>query len=193
MLRQQNIAASGKKEHSRNYRQNGQISTDVRLACALRWFAGGSLYDIMTTYGIGHTDAIDSCWYVVDAINSHPYPEEHDKQQSIAEGFRQVSGAIFACCAGAIDGILIWIHKPSERDSAKSGCSSGKFMCTRKKKFGLNCQAVSDVRGRILDISIMYPRSTSDCLAFEGMNLFQKLESGMLAQGCAYLATMLTT
>jgi hypothetical protein len=65
----------------------------------------------MTTYGIGHTDAINSCWYVVDAINSHPnfkitYPIEHDLQQSIAEGFWQVSGANFACCADAIDGIL---------------------------------------------------------------------------------------
>ena len=182
------IAASGKKQDSSNYLPNGRISTDVRLACAIRWFAGGSVYDIMTTYGISHTDAINSCWYVVDAVNSHPsfkiaYPEEHDKQHSIAEAFRQVSGANFACCAGAIDGILIWIHKPSEKDCARSGCSSGKFMCARKKKFGLNCQAVSDVRGRILDISIVYPGSTSDCLAFEGMSLFQKLEDGMLAPG----------
>jgi hypothetical protein len=29
----------------------------------------------------------------------------------------------------------------------------------------------------------MYPGSTSDCLAFERMTLFQKLESGMLAPG----------
>ena len=61
------------------------------------------------------------------------------------------------------------------------GCDSGKFMCGRKKKYGLNCQAVCDVRGRILDISIMYPGSTSDCLAFEGMSLFCDLEEGLLA------------
>jgi hypothetical protein len=86
--------------------------------------------------------------------------------------------------AGAIDGILIcWIHRPSERDCVKSGCSAGKFFCGRKKKFGLNCQAVSDVCGRSLDISIVYPGSTSDCLAFEGMSLFQKLETDILAQG----------
>jgi DDE superfamily endonuclease len=43
---------------------------------------------------------------------------------------------------------------------------------------------VSDVRGRILDISIVYPGSTSNCLAFEGtMSLFQKLEHGILAPG----------
>ena len=147
------------------------------------------MYDIMPTFGIGHTDVINSCWYVVDAINSHPafkieYPADHNVQHSIAEGFRQVSSANFDCCAGAIDGILIWIHKPSERDCCMiSGVDSGKFHCGRKKKYGLNCQAVSDVRGRILDLSIVYPGSTSDCLAFEGMSLFQKLENGILAPG----------
>jgi hypothetical protein len=56
------IATSGKnKEHSRNYLPNGPISTDVRLAFAVCWFAGGSVYDIMTTYEIGHTDTINSC------------------------------------------------------------------------------------------------------------------------------------
>ena len=40
-----------------------------------------------------------------------------------------------------------------------------------------------DARGRILDLSIVYPGSTSDCLAFEGMSLFQKLEDGLLAPG----------
>lgn len=182
------IESSGKKQTSRNYLHNGAISPEVRLACALRWFSGGSIYDIMTTFGIGHSDAINSCWYVVDAVNRHPsftikYPEDHDTQYSIAEGFRKVSSADFDCCAGAIDGVLIWIHKPSIRDCVKSGCSSGKFFCGRKKKFGLNCQAVCDSRGRILDLSIVYPGSTSDCLAFEGMSLFQKLEGGLLAPG----------
>jgi DDE superfamily endonuclease len=170
------------------YAPNGPISPDVRLACAIRWFAGGSVYDIMTTYGIGHTDAMNSFWYVVDAINRHPrfeisYPADHAKQQSIAQGFANVSAAGFQCCAGAIDGILIWIHKPSPKECDNSGCSAGKFHCTRKKKYGLNCQAVCDVRGRILDISILYPGSTSDVLAFEGMSLFHRLEDGILAPG----------
>ena len=182
------IAASGKKQRSSNYLHNGAILPEVRLACALRWFSGGSIYDIMTTFGVSHTDAIDSCWFVVDAINRHPnftikYPEDHNAQYSIAEGFRRVSSADFGCCAGAIDGLLIWIHKPSSNDCIESGCSNGKFYCGRKKKFGLNCQAVCDARGRILDLSIVYPGSTSDCLAFEGMSLFQKLEDGILAPG----------
>ena len=187
VLRPYIIAASGKKGTTR-YIPNGPILPDVRLACAIRWFAGGSPYDIMTTYGIGHTDTMNSCWYVVDAINRHPsftikYPDNHDMQRSIARGFAEVSSAGFECCAGAIDGILIWMHTPSPKDCDSAGCSPGKFHCARKKKYGLNCQAVCDARGRILDISIVYPGSTSDCLAFEGMSLFQKLEQGMLAPG----------
>ena len=188
MLSPNIIASSGKKQGSTNYIHNGAISPEVCVACALHWFAGGSVYDIMTTFGISHTDANDSCWFVVDAINRHPnftimYPEDHNTQYSIAEGFCQVSSADIGCCAGAIDGVLIWIHKPSVQDCIMSGCSPGKFVCNRKKKFGLNCQAVCDARGRILDLSIVYPGSTSDCLLFEGMSLFHKLEEGLLAPG----------
>jgi hypothetical protein len=45
-------------------------------------------------------------------------------------------------------------------------------MCGRKKKFGLNCQAACN--GTL---------PTSDCLAFEDMTLFPKLEAGILAPG----------
>ena len=183
------IASSGQKGRgSSGSIWNGPISPDVRLACAIRWFAGGSVYDLMTTYGISHTDTINSFWFVIEAINRNPnfnieYPNNHDEQKRIAQGFHAVSNAGFKSCAGAVDGILVWIHKPSPKDCMDSGCSSGKFICGRKKKFGLNCQAVCDVRGRILDMSILYPGSTSDIIAFEGMSLFQKLEQGILAPG----------
>ncbi len=116
--------------NSRNYIHNEEILTDVQLACAMRWFAGRSIYNIMTAYGIDQTDAINSCWYVMDAVSSRPnfkitYPEEHDKQQSIVQGFRRVSGANFACYARAIIGILIWVHRPREKDCIESGCSAG--------------------------------------------------------------------
>jgi hypothetical protein len=51
ILRPYIIATSGKKGKPR-YSPNGPIDPDVRLACAIRWFAGGSFYDIMTTYGV---------------------------------------------------------------------------------------------------------------------------------------------
>ena len=54
------------------------------------------------------------------------------------------------------------------------------FYCGRKKKYGLNCQAVCNVKEQILDITILYPGSTSDCLMFESKSMFQKLEEGLL-------------
>ena len=149
------------------------------------------MYDIMTTYGLGHTDTINSYWYVVDAINKHAgfnimYPDNHDKQRSIAQAFYEVSSA------GAVDGILIWIHKPSENNCTNAGCSSGKFFCGRKKKYELNCQAVCDIRRRILDISILYPGSTSDCLHSKVCRSSRNLRRAFWLQDCAYSVTMHT-
>jgi hypothetical protein len=63
------------------------------------------------------------------------------------------------------------------------GCDAGKFFCGRKLKFGLYCQAICDANGRFLDVSLLYPGSTADCLAFEGMGLHKKLEEGLLRPG----------
>ncbi len=92
-----------------------------------------------------------------------------------------MSRAGFKCCAGAIDGILIWIHKPSQKHYMDNGCDKRMFYCGRKKKHRLNCQAVCNVKGQILDISILYPGSTSDCLVFESMSLFQSQAYASLA------------
>ena len=89
-------------------------------------------------------------------------------------------------CAGAIDGILIWINRPTLEESRKVGVDQQKFYCGRKHKFGLNCQAVCDVRGRFLDISITYGGASSDLLAFENSKLYKLLEKGILAHGLVF-------
>ena len=95
-------------------------------------------------------------------------------------GFQNASTPGISNCAGAIDGILIWTYKPSLKDAKDSGIGQKKFLCGRKHKFGLNCQAVSDCRGRILDISINYGGSSSDCIAFEGSDLYHRLQNGLM-------------
>ena len=176
----------------RNYKlppvPNGAIDSSIRLACALRYFAGGSVHDLTPLYGISHTEFFNSVWYVVQAIKNHvpffiEYPGDVDKQLDIAAEFEKVSGIPFPNCAGCVDGILIWIEKPSEKNAKKAGIGRKKFLCTRKSKFGLNCQAVSDKRGRFLDISIKYGGSSSDCLAFEASDLCRRLEGGLLHPG----------
>lgn len=168
---------------------NGKpIETSVRLACALRYFAGGSPYDIMVKYGISHTEAIESAWFVVEALNRHrkffiQYPSDHEEQHRMAAAWKAKSGVGFDNCAGAIDGLLVWIHQPTEIDAQKSGLGRKKFFCARKNKVGINCQAVCDCRGKILDISMKYGGSSSDCLAFEASELWSLLEDGLLAPG----------
>ena len=166
---------------------NGPITTSIRLEAALRYLAGGSPYDIMCMFGIAYSEVLSSAWIVVDAVNKCPqfhisYPETLEEQRKIAAGFEAVSTPGIRNCAGAIDGILIWIQKPSSKETKKAGVDHKKFLCGRKHKYGLNCQAVSDCRGRILDISIKYGGASSDCMAFEASDLHKRLESGLMKQ-----------
>mgnify|MGYP002784929136 FL=1 len=172
----------------KRYVPNGGISTAARLAIALRFFAGGDIYDVAPLFGVGNTDAFYSVWIVVEAVHRTSlfnliFPQDHDAQRTLAQQFRMRSQAGFDCCVGAVDGILIWILQPKATCCKESKCDATKFFCGRKHKFGLNCQAVSDCRGRFLDMSIRYPASTSDCLAFESSALFGRLQSGLLAEG----------
>jgi DDE superfamily endonuclease len=161
--------------------KNGLIPLPTKISVALRYFAGGSPYDISVVHGISHTDVFRNVWAVVDAVNKCPelafrYPKDHEQQQKIADGFKQVSRGIFNCCSGAIDGILIWLERPSGKHCDYSGCGAKKFFCGRKKKFGLNMQATCDHEKKFLDIYLKHPASTSDYLAFSSSPLFCSLE-----------------
>jgi hypothetical protein len=105
-------------------------------------------------HGVSHTEVYQSIWRVLDAINQHSdfdmkFPDDNDAQRKIADGFKTKSQAGFDCCVGCIDGILIWTEKPSLRDCLLSTCGAKKFLCGRKKKFGLNMQGVCDVPGKM--------------------------------------------
>ena len=76
--------------------RNGLVSTSVRLACALRYFVGGSPYDIMAKYGLSHKSVYESIWAVIEAVNTFDefdieYPASEMAQLKIAEEFEKVS------------------------------------------------------------------------------------------------------
>jgi hypothetical protein len=155
----------------------------------------------MMEYGVSHTELMDSVWYVVKAVNAMKqwyitYPLDYEKQKEIVHNFKEKSSVGFDVCAGTIDGILIWIHKPMVEEAKSVGIDQQKFYCGRKHKFWLNYQAVCDARGRFLDISITHGGVSSDLLSFENSTLFKHLESGALAKGYvlfgdnAYLNTL---
>ena len=58
----------------------------------------------MGTYGISHTDVMDSVWHVVEAVNNYPpfqitYPSSVE-QEKIVAGFEKASSVGFNVCEG---------------------------------------------------------------------------------------------
>ena len=173
--------------------RNGWITTEIHLACALRYFAGGSYLDIMLSHGIGKTDLYRSIWAVVHATNActtlqFSFPTTSAQCESIASEFSCRSKAGFRNHIGCIDGMLVWTENPSKKQCMEVGVDNRKFYCGRKGKFGLNLQAVCDARHRFTYISLQHPASASDYLAFVTSSLYRQLTEGEgIPQGyCLY-------
>ena len=168
---------------------NGPISHAAHVSMALRIAAGADPLDVATNHGVNDNQPMVSFWLVMDAIHKSPqldiqFPTLHEEQKKVAKEFENKSSIGISCCVGAIDGILIWIHKPSDSDCDMLGFGQTKFFCGRKKKFGLNMQAVCDAKRRFLWVDIRYPGTTSDFFAFDQSSLKDKLEQpGFLHSG----------
>jgi hypothetical protein len=158
-----------------------RICTKIRLAAAIRYFAGGSVWDIMISHGMSRTETYDSVWMVVDAVNNQlpmlVYPASKEEQSTIASGFVGRSECRFDNCAGCIDGMLLWVEQPSKESCLSAGVGAKKFFCGRKHKFGLNLQAVCDANRRFIDLSILNPGSASDYLSFITSELYRRFSS----------------
>ena len=90
------------KKH-RNGARNGIIRCTTRVSAALRYMAGGSVYDIAVVHGISITQVYESVWTVVEAINkceelSFEFPTTHEEQRKLAKGFQELSDADFDIC-----------------------------------------------------------------------------------------------
>jgi hypothetical protein len=86
---------------------------------------------------------------VVDAVNqceslAIKFPTSHMEQRRIAAQFWEAScGAAIATCIDAIDGILIWTHKPSPAGCELTGCGPTKYLC------GQNTQVCPEYTGYV--------------------------------------------
>ena len=117
---------------------NGAITNKVRLGCSLRYFAGGSSYNIASMFGNSVSIIYKSVWEVAGTLKNTLDLDiscllSFQKQKNIANGFKKKLSAMIDCCNGAIDGILIWIHKPTDKFCKEANCNAGKFFCGRKK------------------------------------------------------------
>ena len=57
-----------------------------------------------------------------------------EEQQKVAEGFRSRSACNYLNCAGAIDGMFVWITKPTLQIMEKTKIVANKFFCGCKYK-----------------------------------------------------------
>jgi hypothetical protein len=169
---------------------NGPITAALRVSMAFRYFAGGDPLDIANVHSVGDDAPLKSVWLVVDAIHKLDrlkikFPVCHREQLKIARGFKAKSAINIDCCVGAIDGILIWIHKPSDDFLKEFKVSPAKFFSGRKGKFGLNMQAfLYDADGGFLDVYIGCPGSALDYYSFDGSPLKKLIEvPGLLYPG----------
>ena len=167
----------------KNRRKNSTYHIDlkIRLSAALRFFAGEDPYDIMISHGISHSSVYRSIWGVVDCINrcdqlSFHFPN-HEEHISISKGFKKMSGALFDCVVGCIDGMLVWTTKPSKSECRDEKCGEKNFKCSRKDKFGLNLQAICDNKLKFIWLDIKWPGATSDYMAWVTTDLCHDLES----------------
>ena len=168
-------------QNNRRKQSKYHIDLKIRLSAALRFFAGGDPYDIMISHGISHSSVYRSIWGVVDCVNrcetlSFHFPT-HEEQRTIAQGFKSMSGALFDCVIGCIDGMLVWTTKPSKSECKKEKCGEKNFKCSRKDKFGLNLQAICDNKLKFIWIDIKWPGATSDYMAWVTTALCHELES----------------
>lgn len=163
---------------------NGLIPSPTRLSNAIRYFAGGSVYDISLVHGVCVRKVYYSVWIIVDAVNTTPelaieFPD-YTKQQQIAARNCAKSQASFPGVTGFIDGMLIWTKQPAPIDCEIAGVGPKKFYCGQKKKFGVVFTGVVDDYHRFIDIDISHPGATANYLAFSVLSLEEKLESGLL-------------
>ena len=101
----------------------------------------------------------------------------------MAHEFKAKSFGNFDCYVGCVDGMLLWIEKPSKADCLEMKTGDARFYCSRKSRYGFNLQAVCDAHCRFTRVWIKTPGASSDFLSFLRSELYSELEDNLLMDG----------
>ena len=87
------------------------------------------------------TVVFDSVKFVTQAINTCNdlaivFPESHEEQYQIAAGFHTKSAAEIHNCAGATDGLLIWLLCVTEKEAETAGAGQTIFSVVGRRGLG---------------------------------------------------------
>lgn len=140
-------------------RRNFALSPEVQLLAALRFYATGSLLQVLGD-GLGLSDASVSRAVQAVTIALLPLAAEHIKFPASRQDITEIQQYFFTHhhipqVIGEIDGTLIPILTPS--------VDGHVFIC-HKGYAAANCQMISDHKGLITDIVSRLPGSTRDSM-----------------------------
>ncbi|KAL7488033.1 hypothetical protein ACHAW6_013622 [Cyclotella cf. meneghiniana] len=152
---------------------NGPIMHASCLSMALRYFTGGIHWIFWRCMALMMMNLL-RC----PELNI-VFPETYALQAKCANGFKSKSSININCCIGAIDGMLVWMNKPTIKDQINMGFGPTKFFCGRKMKYGLNMMGVCDSRQRFIWVEVNMPGATSDFYAFDQGSPKKKLQTSM--------------
>ena len=151
------------------------ISPEMTMAIGLCLLAGASYIVLTSAYGISESSVFVARDLFVNAVNSCQalkvvFPDSEEDFNVLQNGFQAKSThGLIQGCVGCIDGLLIEIKHPSERERGNSPNSyySGYYCC-----YGLNIQAVCDVNMHLIFFSIAAPGKSSDQAALGKTSLY---------------------
>jgi hypothetical protein len=159
------------------------IPPEVKLAAALRFFAGGQVLDLKLIYNMSIYMVYACVWLVVDAVNQRlqihfPIKDVYQLSQLEAEFAANARQQVWRGQVMAIDGVHFKMEKPSKK-VVKDG---GRYFVARKDEFALLCVAGCDYRRRFLFYDISVAATTHDSLAFAVSELGQAVANGELPE-----------
>jgi len=158
------------------------ICQRTRLACALRWLAGGSYIDICFEFGVspGSFYADEGVLWgtleQIDCLLTIGFPfDDHHALRHIADGFAHYSHHVLKNCVLAIDGWVCHTRQPTAFETQFPSSYRNRHNC-----FGIVVLAGCDADCRFLMFSCKSAGSTNDIVAWDISEMKHLLDSGAL-------------
>ena len=155
----------------------GMISGEVKLALTLRILGGGTYMDMAMIFEISFNHAhkifkeVVRNWLTHETfypINGIEYCNDDARMNEVALQFSNASNGVINGCIGALDGWVVKIQKPSQKDNINNAQS----FYSRKGYYAVNVQAIVDKKKQILFRSIMSRGAEHDSTAFKKSSLY---------------------
>ena len=170
-----------KMEKAHTDSTGGFISGEIKLALTLRLLAGGSYLDLSLLLEVGFTYSYEIFHHVVSQwindnnlvnISGEDYLQDDDRMAAVAAEFCRKSNGLIRGSIGAVDGWLVRIRKPQERDGIRN---PGSFF-SRKGFYAFNLQVVCDKKKRVLFRSMKCRGAEHDSTAFKRSSFYKMLD-----------------